>query len=110
MDIEINKKQQEMINALTQALPYLRKEFDISQTELAHKVGLSRQMISLIERGKQQMTWTQFLAIVFFFKSNNDFERGKKTVAKKYPNIVEQLLLLEVDMNRHEKRRKKYDN
>lgn len=110
MDIEINKKQQEMINTLTQALPYLRKEFDISQTELAHKVGLSRQMISLIERGKQQMTWTQFLAIVFFFKSNNDFERGKKTVAKKYPNIVEQLLLLEVDMNRHEKRRKKYDN
>lgn len=110
MDIEINKKQQEMINTLTQALPYLRKEFDISQTELAHKVGLSRQMISLIERGKQQMTWTQFLAIVFFFKSNNDFERGKKAVAKKYPNIVEQLLLLEVDMNRHEKRRKKYDN
>lgn len=110
MIIEINKKRQEMINTLTQALPYLRKEFDISQTELAHKVGLSRQMISLIERGKQQMTWTQFLAIVFFFKSNNDFERGKKTVAKKYPNIVEQLLLLEVDMNQHEKRRKKYDN
>ncbi len=110
MNIEINKKQQEMINTLTQALPHLRKEFNISQTELAHKVGLSRQMISLIERGKQQMTWTQFLAIVFFFKSNNDFERGKKAVAKKYPNIVEQLLLLELDMNRHEKRRKKYDN
>lgn len=110
MNIEINNKQQEMINTLTQALPYLRKEFDISQTELAHKVGLSRQMISLIERGKQQMTWTQFLAIVFFFKSNNDFEKGKKAVAKKYPNIVEQLLLLELDMNRHEKRRKKHDN
>ena len=109
MNIEINKKQQEMINTLTQALPHLRKEFNISQTELAHKVGLSRQMISLIERGKQQMTWTQFLAIVFF-KSNNDFERGKKAVAKKYPNIVEQLLLLELDMNRHEKGRKKYDN
>ena len=110
MNFQLTSEQKEMINTLIQALPYLRKEFDISQTELAHKVGLSRQMISLIERGKQQMTWTQFLAIVFFFKSNNDFERGKKAVAKKYPNIVEQLLLLEVDMNRHEKRRKKYDN
>lgn len=98
-------EQKEMVNTLTLALPLLRKELDVSQTELAHKVGLSRQMISLIERGKQQMTWTQFLAIVFFFKSNNDFERGKKVVVKKYPNIVEQLLLLELDMNRHEKGR-----
>lgn len=109
MNFQLSSEQREMVNTLTLALPYLRKEFDVSQTELAHKVGLSRQMISLIERGKQQMTWTQFLAIVFF-KSNNDFERGKKAVAKKYPNIVEQLLLLELDMNRHEKGRKKYDN
>lgn len=107
MNFQISEEQNEMINTLTLALPQLRKELGVSQTELAHKVGLSRQMISLIERGKQRMTWTQFLAIVFFFKSNNDFERGKKAVAKKYPNIVEQLLLLELDMNQHEKKAKK---
>ena len=110
MNFQLTSEQKEMINTLIQALPYLRKEFNISQTELAHKVGLSRQMISLIERGKQQMTWTQFLAIVFFFKLNNDFERGKKAVAKKYPNIVEQLLLLEFDMNLYEKRSKENGN
>lgn len=62
-------------------------------------------MISLIERKEQPMTWTQFLAIVFFFKSNNDFEKGAKAVAKKQANIVEQVLLLESDMNFYEKER-----
>lgn len=105
MNFRMTDEQKEMVKTLTLALPLLRKELDVSQTELAHKVGLSRQMISLIERGKQQMTWTQFLAIVFFFRSNYDFEKGKKAVVNKYPNIVEQLLLLEYDMNHYEKRR-----
>ena len=50
------------------------------------------------------MTWTQFLAIVFFFKSNNNFKKGARAIAKKQPNVVEQLLLLESDMNYYEKR------
>ena len=56
-------------------------QFGVSQTVLATKVGMSRQMISLIERGKQPMTWTQFLAIVFFFKSNNNFKKGARAIA-----------------------------
>lgn len=105
MNFQMTDVQKEMINTLTLALPQLRRELGVSQTDLVHKVGLSRQMISLIERRVKPMTWTQFLAIVFFFRSNYDFEKGKKAVAKKYPNIVEQLLLLEYDMNRYEKRR-----
>lgn len=107
---KLSDQQVEMIETLSKALPYLREELGVSQADLAKKVGMSRNMISLIEREKQEMTWTQFLAIVFFFKSNNDFERGKKAVAKKYPNIVEQLLLLEFDMNLYEKRSKDNGN
>ncbi len=103
-------QQQEMINTLSKALPYLRNKFGVSQTVLANKVGMSRQMISLIERGVQPMTWTQFLAIIFFFKSNNDFDKGKKSIAKKHPNIVQQLLLLEYDMNAYNKGAKNNDN
>lgn len=98
-DYKINAEQQHMIDVLSQALSYLRKEMGISQTVLANKVGVSRQMISLIERQLQPMTWTLFLAIVFFFKCNNDFDKGKKKIAKKYPNVVEQILLLENQMN-----------
>jgi DNA-binding XRE family transcriptional regulator len=98
-EYKINEQQQYMISILSQALPHLRKEMGVSQTELANKVGVSRQMISLIERQLQPMTWTLFLAIVFFFKCNNDFDKGKKKIAKKYPNVVEQILLLEHQMN-----------
>ena len=101
---DLTERQRKMINTLTQAMPYLRKELGVSQTVLATKVGMSRQMISLIERGKQPMTWTQFLAIVFFFKSNNNFKKGARVIDKKQPNVVEQLLLLESDMNCYEKR------
>lgn len=98
-EYNISEKQQRMISILSQALPHLRKEMGISQTELASKVGVSRQMISLIERQLQPMTWTLFLAVVFFFKCNNDFDKGKRKIAKKYPNVVEQILLLEHQLN-----------
>ncbi len=100
-EYRLTDEQRQMISVLSQALPYLRKEIGISQTELANKVGISRQMISLIERQVQPMTWTLFLAIVFFFKCNNDFDRGKKKIIKKYPNVVEQMMLLEYQMNEH---------
>ena len=97
-DYKLSDEQQRMISVLSQALPYLRKEMGVSQTELANKVGVSRQMISLIERQLQPMTWTLFLAIVFFFKSNNDFSVKDQQIVKKYPNVVEQILLLENQM------------
>lgn len=100
---DLTERQRKMINTLTQAMPYLRKELGVSQTVLAAKVEMTRQMISMIERGKQPMTWTQFLAIVFFLKSNNNKKRAR-AVAKKQPNVIEQLLLLESDMNYYEKR------
>lgn len=97
-EYKISEEQERMISVLSQALPYLRKEIGISQTKLAEMVGVSRQMISLIERQLQPMTWTLFLAIVFFFKCNNDFDKGKKKFVTKYPNVVEQILLLEHKM------------
>lgn len=98
-EIRLNEEQKRMIVTLTKALPFLRKEIGVSQSLLADKVGVSRQMISLIERQLQPMTWTQFLAIVFFFKCNNDFDKGKKKIVRKYPNVVEQMLLLEYRLN-----------
>lgn len=99
-EYRLTEEQRKMIQTLSMALPYLRREIGVSQTELASKVGVSRQMISLIERQLQPMTWTLFLAIVFFFKSNNDFERGRKKFVTKYPNVVEQMMLLENRMNK----------
>ena len=99
-DVKLTEEQLNMIDTLSRALPYLRKEIRVTQTDLAKKVGVSRQLISLIERGKQKMTWTLFLAIVFFFKCNNDFNRSQRKIIKKYPNVVEQMMLLEDKMSK----------
>ena len=101
-DVKLTTEQQNMTETLSKALPYLRKEVKITQTELANKVGVSRQLISLIELGKQKMTWTLFLAIVFFFKCNNDFNRSQRKIIKKYPNVVEQMMLLEDKLSKTE--------
>lgn len=102
-EYRLTDEQKNMISTLSQALSFLRKEIGVSQTELANKVGVSRQTISLIERQVQPMTWTLFLAIVFFFKSNNDFDRGRKKIARKYPNVVEQMMIVEYQMSAKER-------
>ena len=71
-------EQKQMISVLTQALPILRKELGVSQTVLAQKVGVSRQTISLIERQLYPMTWTLFLAIVFFLNPTMTSTRERK--------------------------------
>lgn len=57
----------------------LRARMKISQAELAHGVGISRQTCSLIETGKQKMTWVTFMAMIAFFEGN---PRTKKALAE----------------------------
>ena len=60
----------EYIAILTDELPVLRAKMHISQAELARGVGISRQTYSLIETGKQKMTWVTFMAMIAYFSSN----------------------------------------
>lgn len=53
-------------------LSQIRKEMKISQTEFGKKVGLSRQTISSIERGKAPLTWNNYLAIMMFLEANKE--------------------------------------
>ncbi len=65
-----DEKRDEYIQILTDELPVLRARVHISQAELSRGVGISRQTYSLIETGKQQMTWVTFMAIIAFFSGN----------------------------------------
>lgn len=66
------EKQNEMMEVLAKRLPLIRKEMNISQTELGEKVGLSRQTISSIERGTAALSWNNYLAIMMFINANKD--------------------------------------
>lgn len=74
MIYEENRKN-EYIETLTSELPVLRARLHISQADLARGVGISRQTYSLIETGKQQMTWVTFMATIAFFSGSEKTRR-----------------------------------
>jgi len=87
-DVKLTKEQQSMIDVFVIALPHLRKELGVSQTTLGKKIGLSRQMVSLIERGISPMSWSTFLSIALFFKVNYNSD-------KKNLNDLDRFLLVD---------------
>ncbi len=91
------KRQREIVNIFAKALPTLRKEMGISQTTLGKKIGKSRQMISLIERGEAEMSWDTCLSIVLFFRVN--YNRDEKKV---FNELEEFLLINEEDKIQNE--------
>ena len=66
----LSDDQKMMVKTFQKVMPQMRKELGISQTDFGKKVGKSRQMISLLERGKVEMTWDTFVAFMYFFKVN----------------------------------------
>ncbi len=68
----MSSSKERLIAQLTDALPAIRARLDISQEELANRVGISRQTISLIETGKQAMTWVTFMALLALFENNKE--------------------------------------
>ena len=62
-----SERRSERIALMTGELPVLRAMLRISQADLAREIGISRQTYSLIETGKQQMTWVTYMALIAYF-------------------------------------------
>ena len=96
MDERLTEEQISMINVFVKALPKLRQDLGVSQTTLGNKIGISRQMISFIERGVCPMSWGVFLSIALFFKVNYDS-------GKKHLNDLDRFLIVDLNKNKSEK-------
>lgn len=67
---------------LINELPVLRARLDISQEEVADRIGVSRQTYNAIEGKRRDMTWNTCIALTTLFASNeknktNDANSGK---------------------------------
>ena len=72
MSYELSEaRKEELIDILTNELKVLRAKAEISQQELANRMGVSRQTYGLIETKKQPMTWNHFMALLLLFNSNS---------------------------------------
>jgi DNA-binding XRE family transcriptional regulator len=61
-----------LILKMVDNLPVLRMKLNLTQSELAEKIGTSRQTIVAIENEKRSMTWSTFLAFLFLFIKNKE--------------------------------------
>lgn len=66
--MDINKEK--LISNMTDNLPMLRRCLDLTQEELADKIGVSRSTIISIENKKREMTWNTFLSLMLLFTKN----------------------------------------
>ena len=53
-------------------LSTIRAKTDISQDELAAKLGITRQTITAIETKRRVMQWSTFVALILFFTRNDE--------------------------------------
>ena len=65
-----NMEQQMLIDEFVSHLPTMRRKYQLSQSELGEKIGLSRQSISAIERKTVALTWNTYLSFIMFFAAN----------------------------------------
>ena len=68
--MSINKD--ELIKNMTENLPVLRAKLNITQEDLAEKIGISRSTIVSIEYKKREMTWNTFLSLILVFTKTED--------------------------------------
>jgi DNA-binding XRE family transcriptional regulator len=57
---------------MAENLVILRKKLNLTQAELAKRIGVSRQTLMDIENRKRSMTWGVFMSLVGLFRENDD--------------------------------------
>lgn len=73
----MDSKRNDLIHQLTNCLPEVRKDLGLSQTDLGSLLGVSRQTISLIERGETPLSWGNCLAILYLISNSDENVRNK---------------------------------
>jgi len=71
--------QNEYIDSMIKNMPVLRAATNMTQVQLAEKVGVSRQTIVAIETRKRPMSWSLYLAAVFVFEQ---YEESNNLIGK----------------------------
>lgn len=66
--LDIDRKK--YVTAMAQNLPTLRAKLGLSQTQLAECIGVTRQTISSIENQSRELSWPNFLSLLFLFSQN----------------------------------------
>lgn len=68
--IEINR--QHYVQLMVENLPTLRARLGLNQAELANIMGVTRQTLSAVESGTRELTWGNFISLLYVFTQNEE--------------------------------------
>lgn len=72
---------------LANELPVLRARLNLSQEDVAERIGVSRQTYNMIETKRRDMTWNTCVSLVTLFASNEKTRKLMETNS----NLIELL-------------------
>jgi len=76
----IDMERIEYIVKMAENLPTLRTKLNMTQEDLATRIGVSRSTVILFEKGQRQMTWNTFLSLILIFSKNPDTNKLMKAL------------------------------
>ena len=76
MLLKLNSKHREILmKNMCDNLAVFRAKLNVSQEDLADRLGITRQSVSAFESGHRKLTWSVFLALVLIFFKNKETKR-----------------------------------
>lgn len=79
-----------LIREITPFLPVLRSSIDVSQAEVACRIGISRQTYCAIEQGKRPMSWNTFLSLFLLFQTS----KGSRALLERADGFMDRVYQL----------------
>lgn len=71
MSITLDEKTKKLYcESLAENLPVLRAKLGVNQEQLSKRIGISRNMLAIIETKKKEMSWVTFVALSLLFLKN----------------------------------------
>ena len=64
-----------LIERMTENLPVLRKKANLTQSDIAELIGVSKFTILSIEKKQRKMSWSTFLSLVLVFTKNKETDK-----------------------------------
>ena len=64
-----------MTRQMAAALPVMRKALKLKQADVCERTGVSRSILSAVEKGARELSWDTFLTLLSLFYTN---ERSRK--------------------------------
>lgn len=83
----------EICKTIAEHLPLLRRQLNVTQSQLGYLCGFSRIRVSQIETGKAQMSWSQLTSVLFVCEMNlkaKEYLYANNLLGSKFLQFIQQ--------------------